>query len=239
MTRILPLIVLTLGATLPAEADAGWGQKARSLLHRTPPKATAVAAEVATLDEAPPIGDPAPSWFRKARPGNAHSAEFRGDRTIKGRLSATRERALADARLQLNRAVANWAAPDVPRQWAIPRELTDSMIRATHVEPVARDLGLPDVKDMKDMKVVYEAGFLVDFSSQKREQIVNVYTRDLVARRISLLGGTLGLTLIGLAGLAGYIRADEATKGYYTNRLRLVAAAGVGAASVAFYRWAF
>ncbi len=50
------------------------------------------------------------------------------------------------------------------------------------------------------------------------------------------LGGSLGFVLICLAAISGYIRADEATKGYYTNRLRLLAAAGVGAAGVIVYR---
>ena len=44
------------------------------------------------------------------------------------------------------------------------------------------------------------------------------------------LGGGLAVALAGLAVLTGYIRTDEATKGYYTNRLRLAAAAGLGAA---------
>ena len=42
--------------------------------------------------------------------------------------------------------------------------------------------------------------------------------------------------LICLAAVSGYIRTDEATKGYYTNRLRMLAAAGVGAAGVVIYQ---
>ena len=52
----------------------------------------------------------------------------------------------------------------------------------------------------------------------------------------STLGGALAFVLICLAAVSGYIRADEATKGYYTNRLRMLAAAGVGAAGVVIYR---
>jgi hypothetical protein len=39
-----------------------------------------------------------------------------------------------------------------------------------------------------------------------------------------------------LGALSSYIRADEATRGYYTNRLRMLAAAGVGAAGVIIYQ---
>jgi hypothetical protein len=49
------------------------------------------------------------------------------------------------------------------------------------------------------------------------------------------LGATLVFILICLAAVSGYIRADEATKGYYTNRLRMLAAAGVGASGVIIY----
>jgi hypothetical protein len=51
-----------------------------------------------------------------------------------------------------------------------------------------------------------------------------------------LMGGGLAAILTGLAAVAGYIRADEATKGYYTNWLRVAAAAGVGASGVLIYQ---
>ena len=50
------------------------------------------------------------------------------------------------------------------------------------------------------------------------------------------LAGLLVFVLICLAAVSGYIRTDEATKGYYTNRLRMLAAAGVGAAGAAIYQ---
>jgi hypothetical protein len=59
--------------------------------------------------------------------------------------------------------------------------------------------------------------------------LVEAYDRELVRHRLATLGGTLAFVLICLAAISGYIRADEATKGYYTNRLRMLAAAGVGA----------
>jgi hypothetical protein len=49
------------------------------------------------------------------------------------------------------------------------------------------------------------------------------------------LGGTLAFILTCLAVVSGYIRTDEVTKGYYTNRLRLLAAAGVAGAGAVIY----
>ena len=181
-------------------------------------------------------GDGAPAWFRE--PGAGISG---GERVVKGRLSATKERALADDRQAIEREVAEWLRPEVPRSWKPPRAMVDELVRTSHVEAINLNQGLPVVKDARagstDYNVAYQAGSVVDLSPARRDRLVADFTRDLVARRLGLLGGGLGLALIGLAGLAGFIRADEATKGYYTTRLRLLAAAGVGGASVAMYRY--
>ena len=174
-------------------------------------------------------GAGAPAWFRDPGAGIAG-----GERVIKGRLSATKERAIADDRQAIEREVAEWLGPDVPRSWKPPKAMVDELIRTAHVEPIPRDLGIPV---LSEFRLVYQAGSVVDLGPARRERIIAAFNRDLVTRRLGLLGGGLGLALIGLAGLAGFIRADEATKGYYTTRLRLLAAAGVGGASVAMYRY--
>jgi hypothetical protein len=148
-----------------------------------------------------------------------------GQRAVAGRLSATEERAQTDARLQLRREVAEWIAPDVPAHWSPPAELIDAMIVETRIKPVVRDYG-----------PLYEATLVVDVSPGRRAAIVEAYHRELVGRRLMILAGILGFILICLAALSGYIRADEATKGYYTNWLRAVAAAGVGASGVLIYQ---
>ncbi len=143
---------------------------------------------------------------------------------VVGRLSATDDRARDDARRQLEVRVADWLAPDVPASWKTPKPMLDSLVKRVEVKPVEKELG-----------TLYEATMLADFSPSRRAAIVDTYHRELVARRLTVLGGVLAFILACLAVLAGYIRADEATKGYYTNRLRLVSAAGVGAAGVVIY----
>jgi hypothetical protein len=71
-----------------------------------------------------------------------------------------------------------------------------------------------------------------------KAEILAAHDRDVVRGRLGVLAGLAGFVLACLAALAGYIRMDEATKGYYTNPLRLVAAAGVGAAGVVIYQTA-
>jgi len=145
--------------------------------------------------------------------------------SVTGRLSATEERARDDARHKLERLLSEKLAPEVPLTWKAPTELIDGMIRQIVVVPRERDYG-----------TVYEATLKVDLSAPRLARIVEAYHREEVAKRLALLGALLMFVLVCLAVVSGYINADEATKGYYTNRLRLAAAAGVGAAGVVLYR---
>ena len=109
------------------------------------------------------------------------------------------------------------------------------MTLASYVQPVAESLS--DVsKDLDDLYTLYRAGARLDFSPARRAEVLAVYEHDLVRERLVKGGALLGFVLFVLAVLAGYIRTDESTKGYYTNRLRMLAAAGVGAAGVVVYR---
>jgi hypothetical protein len=99
------------------------------------------------------------------------------------------------------------------------------MILETKVRPVVKDYG-----------TLYVAELRVDVSPERRAGLVETYQRHVVHNRMVMLAGLLGFVLTCLAAISGYIRADEATKGYYTNRLRMLAAAGVGAAGVVIYR---
>ena len=144
---------------------------------------------------------------------------------VEGQISATEDRAEADARAALREKAADWLEPDVPRTWTIPIPLLQSLIVDTKYTPEDKPYG-----------TLYWAKLSVDFSPDRRATLVNAYTHELIQHRLMSLGGALAFVLIGLAAVSGYIRADEATKGYYTNRLRMVAAAGVGAAAVILYR---
>jgi hypothetical protein len=83
---------------------------------------------------------------------------------------------------------------------------------------------------------MYKATLKADLSRENRTRIVRQYEREQVGGRLLKLGGALAFVLVCLASVVGYIRADEATKGYYTNRLRLATAVGLGAAGMAIYR---
>ena len=144
---------------------------------------------------------------------------------VKGDISATTERAEAEGRAALRAEAAEWLEPEVPRTWTVPTPLLQSLVVDTHNNPIDKPYGTMYVTEMK-----------VNLSPERRDILVKAYHRELVQYRLASLGGALAFVLIGLGAVSGYIRADEATKGYYTRRLRMLAAAGVGAAGVILYR---
>src|SRR5271157_854989 len=147
-------------------------------------------------------------------------------RLLTGLISATEERAKEEARKQLEKEVTDWLElSGVPRSWKPSTQQIDAIIIETTVEPVVKDYG-----------TLYVAKLRLDVSPEQRAIFIESYKRQLVHRRMVLLGGTLGFVLICLGAISGYIRADEVTKGYYTNQLRLLAAGGVGAAGVVIYQ---
>jgi hypothetical protein len=105
------------------------------------------------------------------------------------------------------------------------------MILETKIKPVVKDQA-----PYKDYGNLYVAELRVDASPERISGFTETYQRQLVQRRMVFLGGALAFILTCLGAVSGYIRADEATKGYYTNRLRMLAAAGVGAAGMAIYQ---
>jgi hypothetical protein len=148
--------------------------------------------------------------------------------TVLSDQSASEERARVDARQKLRASVSKWLTPDVPSTWTPPERLVEDLVLDTRIEPISKEYG--------ENGFVYAASLEVDFSPKKRAAFVDTYTREVVKERIVTLGGGLAFALICLGALSSYIRADEATKGYYTNRLRMLAAAGVGAAGVIIYQ---
>ncbi len=194
------------------------------------------------------IRPPVPARTPVLAVASSHAAGDQHYRTVTGQVCVTEDRARTDALNALRTKIAEWLEPDVAsarfvrsfgpdgRQiggnrpgWTPPDRLVVSMIVRTAIEPYVSPT-------FKDEGPFYRARLTADFSPRHRAELVDAYNRELVRHRLFTLGGSLGFVLICLAAISGYIRADEATRGYYTNRLRLLAAAGVGAAGVIVYR---
>ena len=148
-------------------------------------------------------------------------------REVQSELGADAGRAKKYLRVAVEKTIAQWLAEDgVPLSWNPPKRMIDRAITGqVYVEPV-------QVEDL----TVYRATVETDFSPARKRAFIDAFHRQEGGRRLAYIGGGLAFVLACLAGVSGYIRADEATKGYYTNRLRLLAAASVGAAGVAVYQ---
>jgi hypothetical protein len=166
---------------------------------------------------APPPAPPAP-------PALAAAPAPTQPEVVTGLISATEERANNEARRKLRERVVQWLAPEVSASWTPPAQLLEVMVVGSQVRQTEKDYG-----------TVYETDLTVDLSSGHRAELIATYNRELVQYRLTTMGGLLGFVLLCLAAISGYIRADEATKGYYTNRLRMLVAAGVGAGAVIIY----
>jgi hypothetical protein len=148
---------------------------------------------------------------------------------ITGLRSATEERAQDEVRRRLRERVTEWLAPEVPTSWRVSQETLADLVRGeAEVTPI----------ELKDgFGTVYEAKLRADLSPERRAELVEDYQHEQTLKKVGVLAALLVFALFLLGTLSGYIRADEATKGYYTNRLRLAAMLGAGAAGVALYRW--
>ena len=144
---------------------------------------------------------------------------------VEGKISATPERADNQARETLREEITTWLEPDVPSSWSLPERELDKLIVASDRETVAREYGPMYITHLK-----------LDTTPTHRARLVKLYNREVVGHRLITLGGSLTFILMCLAAVSGYIRADEATKGYYTNRLRTLAAVAVGAGGVLIYQ---
>lgn len=152
------------------------------------------------------------------------AASTRGVAYVVSDLKAVPERAEVDAYAKLQQATMGWLVPDVPANWRPPVELLRSLV----VDSRSRQFE-------HEYAPVYQMALKVDLSPKNRQVFQNAYLKDEGLKRMGWLGAVVAFVLAILAILAGYIRTDEATKGYYTARLRMLAAAGVGAAGVVLY----
>ena len=190
----------------------------------------APAAPVAPQAPAAPVAPVAPVEAEKVVTtvdefGELKDVKVKPVTSITGRISATEARAKADARVQLIGLIRSRLEEEIPQGWQIPGDLVESLIQKTDIKTSQREFG-----------TYYEATLALDPNPEAFQRIVAAYQHEQVVKRLTLMGGGLGFVLLCLGTLTGYIKADEATKGYYTNRLRLASAAGVGAGGVLLYQ---
>lgn len=167
-----------------------------------------------------------PRMFHLADTGNVGGAEslvvVQNKYPMATAQSAT-EAAWTAAQEQLSRKLADHG---ILQTWQAPRALLSEMVQEGQLECVEKDYGDVFIKTL-----------VVDQSEAQVARLVEAHEREVAGRRLVKLGGLLSFVLVCLATMSAYIRADEATKGYYTKSLRAASLAAVGAAGTAVYFW--
>jgi hypothetical protein len=132
------------------------------------------------------------------------------------------DRALCDQAMteELRRATDRYidqliGSPDAGELVDLPMaDIRRQVVRAEHQEPVQASFG--------PMVNLYA---LLQFDKKLQDRIVREHEQALVQRRVGVTAGGMGLVIVVLGTLFGYLKLDTATRGYYSGRLKLAAAA--------------
>ncbi len=171
-------------------------------------------------DEETPVADIDPP--KTTRPSTGTNANLASDWMF------SEERARADLHDKLIKQLSRWLVDsDVDPAWTPPAILTDRLL-PTQFEIVEQD---------RDYARMYRASAPFSLSTPDRQRLVQEYDRQIAEKRLGLMGGVLAFVLACLGVTTAYVRTEEATRGFYTKRLRLIAAVSVGAAGVLLYDW--
>ncbi len=121
----------------------------------------------------------------------------------------------------------------LPGDWTVPVSVIEqSSVNAFVGEKFEKDFGNGVAGTM------YRAHLRLDVNSALRKGLIASWHDQIVAHRLTELGGFLGLATLCLATCAGYFRLDTLTAGQYRRRLRIAAASLIAAGSlVAWHRF--
>jgi hypothetical protein len=144
-------------------------------------------------------------------------------------LQKTREDAWNDALDKARREVVTWLGNQVPlADWEPTLDYVQKQL--IKGEPVEKeDFHDPLIGSMRKIQLT------VEVSTRDRDDLLRLVRRHCARQRMQMLAKALSGLVILLGTFASYVRLDEWTKGYYTNRLRLGAMGLVAAAGTGFY----
>jgi hypothetical protein len=174
-----------------------------------------------------PIATPRPEWLELAKqqrlPLHAEA--------ISGKLWATRDEARDDVIEMAAARTLEFAAESVPRikhRWQVPAHLVRDhfLSEPIFIEEVEWTYG-----------PMYRAHALIDLAPEKRDLLLAQWHEVVLRERLEQIAGGLAFVFVCLITLFGYLRLDEATRGYYTRWLFAGASTLVAGSAAALYTW--
>jgi hypothetical protein len=232
---LIGIPVLMVGAWFVAYERVGVTQHAVLVAHES---ASAIDAQAMSTE----IGESAeskpqiPEWVDR-KPQRSRDGSVM--QTLTGRRYATPQQALDDALRQAAEEARNYLQQAAPRpvQWKVPLSFVqDRLVQDQFVSQV--DWDAEGVDSPPFAEPMYQAHVLVELTPAKRDALLRMWREEVLGERIRWLAAGSAFVLVLLATLAGYLRLDEATRGYYSGRLKLVAVVVVGVAALVLLRLA-
>jgi hypothetical protein len=121
------------------------------------------------------------------------------------------------------------ARQDPPVHWKPSRDwVAKNLVKSRHEE-------VKEFKDEELLKKGYDVTLNVEVGPKQHREILENDRQERVQQRELLLARVLAGVVALLLAVVGYLRLDEATKGYYTLWLRLGALGLVGGVAAALF----
>ncbi len=187
----------------------------RAASHPTARRVAHRRQAVVVVTNSPPADERLRHWTVEGRGKSAEDAE---------------QDALEKAQGQVTTFLTN---QNPPLEWAPSLNYVERLVtKRTPEEPE---------KYLRDIGVTHQVRLDVELTSHQFDQMRDHDRQLRREHRLFWLAKILAVVVAVLAALAGYLRLDEATKGYYTTWLRLAAvgfaaAVGVGAWLLPFFK---
>jgi hypothetical protein len=158
----------------------------------------------------------------KAAPEKEFSKDVEG-------FGSTREDAWQDALEKAQAAVINYLRQlQPPVDWVPPTDYVQRHLLKGDVKDEPKDLGPP-------VGLVRHVQMRIEVTADDRADMLQLARHGVSEQRIHLAAKVLAGLVALLVSVAGYIRLDEWTKGYYTGRLWLATVGFLAAVGVAFW----
>ena len=184
----------------------------------------------AFVDDADAV--PRPAWLEFAERGMlpAHSE------VVKGELWATPDAARDDVLEKASDRALEFAAEVAPRlatrwhvpTWLVREQMLKEPIYVEEIEAVSPDWHFGPM---------YRAHLLIDLAPAKRDVLLATWHGEVLHERLGQIGGGAAFIFICLVTLFGYLRLDDATRGYYSKWLITGAATLVAGSAAVLYTW--
>jgi hypothetical protein len=226
-----------LGIALVFFALVALGFRAKELIaiedDSAPPQGPRATVKKVKGRTAAPAPAPAPAVESRIAPPVAAEACWSTTVTaVAGSTESARQKAVNEAYDEF-RAYLHEQNPPIEWKPPSPEFIRKHLKTEWKDELVKRDD--QNLDELEKVDRIVQVTLSVEMLPKHREEILKLDQRFRAEQRMLWLAKVVGCLIAFLAGIAGYVRLDEWTKGYYSGWLRLAVAGFIGAAGAGLW----